>query len=40
LQTADDIHSADMSLLERLQIDLDAPAVGRRIGPIDADKGR
>ena len=40
LQAADDIAGTDMPLVERLQVDLDAPAVDRRIGPVDADEGR
>ena len=31
---------ADLPLFERFQVDLDAPAVDRRIGPVDADEGR
>ena len=40
MQAADDRHGADLALLERFQIDLDAPAVDGRIGPVDADEGR
>src|SRR5262245_45566150 len=40
LQAADDIDSTDMPLFERPQVDLDAPAVNRCIGPINTDEGR
>ena len=37
---ANDIAGADLSLVERFQIDLDSPAVQRRVGAIDADERR
>jgi len=40
LQTADDVAGTDMPLLERLQVNLDTPAVKCRIGAIDTDEGR
>src|SRR5262249_33540427 len=40
LQAADDVAHAALALVEWLQVDLDAPAIDRRIGPIDTDEGR
>src|SRR5262245_47354576 len=40
LQAADDVAGTDMPLLERLQVNLDTPAVEGRIGAIDTDEGR
>src|SRR5262249_54256186 len=40
LQAADDVAGADMALFERLQVDLDTPAVDRRIGAVNADERR
>ena len=39
LQAADDVGSADLALVERLQIELDTAAVERDIRSIDADEG-
>jgi hypothetical protein len=38
LQPADHLGRARVALLERLQVDLDAPAVDRRVRPVDPDE--
>ena len=40
LQAANDVAGADIALRQRLQIDLDAAAVERGVGAVDADEGR
>ena len=40
LQAANHIAGVEVALVERLQIDLDAPAVERGVGAVDADEGR
>ena len=40
LQAADDVAGADLAVFERLQVDLNASAVERRVGAVDADEGR
>src|SRR5262249_41737616 len=40
LQAADDVAGTVMPLLERLQVDLDTPAVEGGIGAVDTDEGR
>ena len=40
LQAADHVTGADLALLQRLQIDLNAPAVQRGVGAINADERR
>ena len=38
LETPDDVAGPRLPLLERLQVDLDAPAVDGRVGAVDADE--
>ena len=38
LQSLDHIGGVDASLVQRLQIDLNAPAIQRRVGSVDADE--
>ena len=40
LQAPDHVAGADFALVERLQIDLDAAAVERGVGAVDADERR
>ena len=40
LQAADHVAGADLPRFERLQVDLDAAAVQRRVGAVDADERR
>ena len=40
LEAPDDIRGVDLAVFQRLQIDLDTPAVQRRVRAVDADEGR